>query len=749
MRKNSLMILTTLLAVLMSTNSSLAEPQEPPAQEEETNSETESEKEEGKSITLDEVIIKDIPKAPAKKGGSSHVIGEDLLETFEYDNPDAVLRQVPGVYIRSEDGFGLRPNIGLRGGNPERSKKVSLMEDGILFAPAPYSAPAAYYFPLLQRVTSIEVIKGPGAILYGPNTIGGAINLVTRAIPEYSEGLVDLSYGLYNSSKLHSHYGTATDNAGFLVEGIWLRSSGFKELDGGGDTGFNKGEVMVKAMVRNGRTPKVQHRGDLKITGAIEQSNETYLGVTDADFEDNPFRRYKASQLDQMNAYRYAGVLGYKLQTEQHRLDARVYHSAFQRAWDKVSKIGTSGSTLADIIASPDTPGHAPFYDVLKGEADSSGASDAIIMGRNARSYWVQGGDVQGVVKGDMGPVKHAIRVGTRVHHDRIIRDHTTKAYDMIDGKLEDRGIERQVAADTEANSLAIASFLSWELEAWGLSIVPGVRHEWISQTFVNNPTGDETDSTTQVLLLGAGTHYAITDEFGILAGVHQGFSPTAPGQDDAVQSERSVNYEGGFRYEKEATGTAAEAIGFLNQYSNMVAQCSFSVGCSVEDLDKEYNAGEVLVYGVESLVSHRFDIPNGMFLPVRATYTWTDSSFQTSFLSGNPQLGDVEAGDQLPYLPTHQISGHLGVAGLSWGLDIGLLYISEMREEAGSGDDGELTDPIFHLDAAARYLPADWVEVYLKGENLTAETPIAARRPYGARPGKPLLVMGGAKFFF
>ena len=68
-------------------------------------------------------------------------------------------------------------DIGLRGANPDRSAKLTLMEDGVLMGPAPYSAPAAYYFPLTTRMTAVEVFKGPASIRYGPNTIGGAINL--------------------------------------------------------------------------------------------------------------------------------------------------------------------------------------------------------------------------------------------------------------------------------------------------------------------------------------------------------------------------------------------------------------------------------------------------------------------------------------------------------------------------------------------------------------------------------------------
>src|SRR6187399_302869 len=131
----------------------------------------------------DDVEITIVGTRVARTPGSAQVIKQGQLERFEYDDPHAVLTQVPGVYVRQEDGVGLRPNIGIRGGNPDRSKKLTLMEDGVLFGPAPYSAPAAYYFPLITRMVGVKVIKGPSAIAFGPQTVGGAIDFITRSIP--------------------------------------------------------------------------------------------------------------------------------------------------------------------------------------------------------------------------------------------------------------------------------------------------------------------------------------------------------------------------------------------------------------------------------------------------------------------------------------------------------------------------------------------------------------------------------------
>jgi len=158
----------------------------------------------------------------ARTPGSAHVIGRKQLERFEYDDSQAILLQVPGVYVRQEDGIGLRPNIGIRGVSPDRSKKLTLMEDGILFGPAPYSAPAAYFFPLMTRMGQVQVIKGPSAIAHGPQTVGGAIDFISRPIPTETSGGLDLGLGDFGYSKAHGHFGSSDGQTGFLLEGVRL-----------------------------------------------------------------------------------------------------------------------------------------------------------------------------------------------------------------------------------------------------------------------------------------------------------------------------------------------------------------------------------------------------------------------------------------------------------------------------------------------------------------------------------------------
>ena len=119
-------------------------------------------------ILLDPVTVigsaEDIVDLP---GSGAYLDTEEIREQTR-TNINRVLAEVPGVYVREEDGFGLFPNISLRGVDGGRSSKVTVMEDGILTAPAPYSAPGAYYFPNVARMSAVEVLKGSSQVKYGP-----------------------------------------------------------------------------------------------------------------------------------------------------------------------------------------------------------------------------------------------------------------------------------------------------------------------------------------------------------------------------------------------------------------------------------------------------------------------------------------------------------------------------------------------------------------------------------------------------
>ena len=285
--------------------------------------------------------------------GSVAILDEDDLDAFDYVDLGKLLSAVPGVYVRGEDGFGLRPNIGIRGAAAERSQKITLMKDGVLITPAPYSAPAAYYVPNVSRIAAVEVLKGPAAIRYGPHTVGGAINFLSPNIPEDSVTRLDVSAGSYGFQKLQLSNAGTRGSVGYFVDGLSYSSDGFKDLDGGGHTGFERTDLGAKLQYVPAGSQREQVL-TVSVDIGNERANETYLGLTDADFVQDPNRRYRASQLDRFESEHGSIILNYGIAlSDASRINLKAYYTEFDRSWNKLDGFEQGPSCLLYTSPSP------------------------------------------------------------------------------------------------------------------------------------------------------------------------------------------------------------------------------------------------------------------------------------------------------------------------------------------------------------------------------------------------------------
>ncbi len=706
------------------------------------------------SAILDKVYITGGAEQILTQPGSATLIDQEQLEEFEYTDIHRILMAVPGVNIQEEDGYGLRPNIGLRGTSPDRSKKVTLMEDGILSGPAPYSSPAAYYFPNVSRMSAVEVFKGPSAIKYGPATIGGAVNLVSRQIPFAAEGEADIQFGDNNFQRYNVWYGEERNKTGYLLEGLRVSSDGFKELDGGGDTGFVRNDLNLK--LSYDFRDKFNQTIILKAGYSDEVSDETYLGLTRNDLSADPYRRYAASALDRMDWQHGALSINHSFDVRGQTVTTDIYRNTFERDWFKINSFGGNGPSLQAVLKDP-TGINEEFYRVLTGAQASANDNEQLLLGSNDREYISQGIQSRINIVFDALGLQHDFEAGVRLHNDYVERHHTEAAYDMqVGGQLQqDGGIYTTLKNRSEATALALYVQNSITLNNTTVSL--GLRSEQIDteEKTYNNLSGalsNEVESSESVLLPGIGIYSQLSPASGIFAGIYRGYSATTPGKDGTTDPEASTNYELGARYF--GVMGRAEVVAFFNDYTDLTGTCSFSNGCDNALVDSQLNAGAAEVYGVETGWSHHL-IVQRFTIPLSFTYTYSKGEFAANFSDANGVFGDrnndIQAGESLANLPEHRLNVQAGVEFGKLAVNISTLYQSEMRDTPGKGTipASERIGSYAVTDISLRYAAVNNFEFYATVDNVFDNDYVVASKPYGYRPGKPQTIHGGIKVSF
>ena len=705
------------------------------------------------SLTIYErIMVVGDPERADELPGSAHIIGPTELKRQKQglDDIHRMLRQIPGVNIQEEEGYGLRPNIGMRGTGVDRSSRITLMEDGVLIAPAPYAAPSAYYFPTSGRMRSLEVRKGSSQIKYGPRTNGGVLNLVSSEIPQ-SLGLDGkLGFGSDSAGQGHLNLGGTHGAFGWLVESYQVKTDGFKELDGGGDTGFYIGDYLAKLRFQTPLDARIFQQFEVKLGSTEQDSEETYLGLTDQDFAINPNRRYAASQIDRFDSNhrqyqaRYFVALPGGLD-----VTTIAYRNNFARNWFKLQSIG--GNSISRIFGDPEV--YASELAIARGADSDPGM---LKVRANNRQYYSQG--IQSVLglHRHLGGAEHRLEFGLRYHEDQEARLQHEDGFQMSGGRMNRTsfgapGSQSNRLSDAEARSVFFQDEIRWN--RW--TVIPGIRYENIDLTRTDFSKTDpgRTSPTrirandVQVVVPGVGVNFDASQKVRFFGGVHKGFSPPGPGSNEFTEAEDGINYEFGFGLGQPGFNT--QLVAFYSDYGNLLGADTLAAGGQgTGDL---FNGGEARVVGMEASMS--FDpaasLQAEFSLPVQISYTVTDGEFRNGFDSAFGPWGNVIVGDKLPYLPRHQFYASFGVRTGKWNAGFDTHWGSSMRTVAGRGPAPlpERTDAYAVLNLSSEYELSQRASLFANVQNVTNNRYIVARRPAGVRPGLPRLFMVGIHF--
>ena len=680
--------------------------------------------------------------------GSGTVINNEDLEKAMDTDIAKILSAVPGMYMRTEEGYGLRPNISIRGTAIERSGKVAIMEDGVLVAPSPYTSSAAYYFPTTGRIHSVEVLKGPSAVSQGPQTIGGAINLISTPIPELNSGKFVQELGENGMSRTHAYYGGTSGKLGALIEVHDHSSDGFDSIANvGGNTGFDKSDLMIKARYESGN-----HSLTFKMVDLDETSNQSYVGLSQASFNANPRMRYGATAYDEMMNDGDQSSLTYIGDFDSFDVVFTSWSNDYHRDWFKVNDFNNDSEhgerdDINELISDANN-GSVNAQAILDGEL-----AVEIEYKHNNRYYTNEG--YQFVISTDVGI--HAIKLGYRDMEDSESRVQAYEYADQAaDGSLS--ALYGYVGLGGSNNRLRQSAATSYYLEDtmdFGrLNLTVGYRSEdydqrhrrWdegagpnliaVRNTIVRD-TFAENDHTTSSF---AAT-YDLNDNVMLVAGFHQGMTPMF-----GAEPEEADNTEIGLRFSEGTTNI--EAFYFSSDYSNLAAECTLVSGASCDATESAvFSGGEADVSGLEFSGSWIIE-GVGVTYPIALSYTSTDATFNNS--SESDYFGLVAAGDDLPYIPSSSMSlvaGFISDSGLSGNLR--LIDIGSSCSIAACGKFNKI-DAHTILDANLKKSLNDSMDVYVIIENILDDENIISRAPSeGARSQKPRTMKVGFSYKF
>lgn len=681
--------------------------------------------------------------------GSGYYVDTTEIQDHSYTNVNRILAKVPGVYVREEDGFGLFPNISIRGGDGTRSEKVTIMEDGILTAPAPYAAPSAYYSPNAARMSGIEILKGSSQVRYGPHTTGGVVNYLSTPIPEDLKVFQRSTYGSDNTVLNQTWVGDTVElnsgRFGYLAELWWSRSDGYRHIEkapgyaGSDKTGFNLIEPMVKVFFEpNTAMPQ---RFEAKYGYSQLDSDETYTGLTERDLNHSPYRRYAGTYLDNIATEHHRSYLKWNASpTDALDVEVAGYYNSFERNWYKIRKAG--GEDLHTVLANPAR--YSSAYDNLRlrGEGD-------LDIRANARTYESYGVHAIGDLRFETGALSHEANFGVRYHEDYIRRFQRDDKIVVGNGApFVTRGRDGSGGnrfQKAEATSLWIED----KVTMGRFSVKPGIRYEYVDLKYTDyesDPTNSITGSgsgNTSIVAPGVGLTYELSPNDTLFGGVYKGVSAPGPRNhlNSGVEWEESIGYEIGARHQGDG-GFYGELAGFFTDFENLLGTAA-GLG---QDGALSSNAGEAEVYGVEALASYDLNAAGAISIPVFASATYTHATLNNSLSSGGGEdiLAGGRPGAYLPYIPEWKFAVGTGLDSGQWGVDLLATYVSDTFGTARnltSPDDSSRQGRIdggFTVDLSAYYQLNERAKLVAGIHNLLDEQLTTSRIPEGPRTNAP-----------
>ncbi len=689
-------------------------------------------------------IIADKDRIFSKVPGSVAFIDQETIKNLKPISGNEVLRRVPGLHVVDEEGLGMRVNIGIRGLDPDRSRSVLMLEDGVPVALAPYGEPEMYYTPAIDRMAGVEILKGSGQILYGPQTIGGVVNYITPNPPSEQEASFRIQGGQGGFFSGLVNYGNTFGNTGVQVN--LLR----KSAENVGSTEFGITDFNTKFLFSLNDKSEL----GLKLGVYDETSNSTYIGINQVMYDRGGEDFERLAPDDRLDVSRYSISFSHVYRFSPNvKLRTLAYGYSTTRNWNRqdfsINNTNTPPSSWTGVVwGDREIPGGAIFM------RNSTGNRD--------RQFFVGGIEPRLEVNHGLFSFKNELIVGVRYLQETSLeqRINGTKA-----------GVQSgTLVEDEQRNGKAFSAYFQNQAEISDkFSFNAGLRIEdfnYERDIFRRNFSGLGIRDTSLVaqsnvveIIPGVGFNFKPTQMVTLFGGVHKGFAPprtkdaiTSTGDALDLEAEKSWNYELGLRSSL-SPWLFVEATGFLMDFSNQiipVAESAGGVGFGV------VNAGATRHQGIETAIT--VDISQLMSSQKWSILYDVNLTYVDAYYSEDRFVSDINInGNRTPYAPEWLLNSSMSVESNSgFGARLTAKYVGaqfgdELNtvEPSMDGTIGEIPSYMV-MDAVLSYKVAHWNSAFnLSVKNVTDERYISTRRPQGIRVGLPRLVTAGFEFNF
>jgi Fe(3+) dicitrate transport protein len=662
--------------------------------------------------------------------GSGNILNRADIETSRVFTGAEALRKIPGVHVRDEEGIGLRPNIGLRGLNPTRSTKTTLLEDGVPLSYAPYGDNATFYSPAVDRYDRIEVLKGAGQTLFGPQTIGGVVNYITAIPSKEFKGRAQLVGG--NRDFFDANL--RLSGGGLLFDYIHRQSDGARD-----NTHTELHDLNIKGLFQINAAQAITARASYY----TEDSNVSYTGITDSEFN-NLGPRYNPFKYDNFKIERYATSMTHDFQiSDRASLITNAYFQWFNRDfWRQLS--ATNDNPCAGYV------GVTGNFQADRNNGIAVDIDRCRSMQGRLRQYKFFGIEPRLELAYSAFGIENKLDAGVKLHledQDRIQRNGTEPGIQNGATLVED--------SDRTTKAYSFFAQNHFTISKW--SITPGVRYEGIENEFKNNLLGQQVDDKIGEWIPSLGVTFNPTQNYTIFAGAHKGFAPPrvediingTTGTSTNVDAEKSTNYEFGIRATLVA-GVNIQATLFRNDYTRLI-----SVG-RIANGSVPLSQGEALYQGVE--LGGNVDLTSGLYFRFAVTYlpTAEQTTPFTQVVNGAVVSGS-EAGKRQPYAPERQATislgyGRGGFTGQVEAVHVGEQFADFANTEVpvtnGNGQIGKIGAYTIYNLALNYKFRGPPLSLFFTAKNL-ADKVYIVDRTRGIQVGSPRLIQAGVRYEF